>query len=330
MSSDILASSASVLTQNADHLCGIIYMYNETQETTSTSSGSNDLSSIKTLYDRAARRSMPFLLPMPNSDLKFILMQQSQGQREMKNQQTQSMTDEDPYNPKSVLSYICRIKGDRDYIVSTSQLLGEICVWDINSQTVVRRLTGLQAPRNVRMIDNTSAVVLCERELKIYNLDQGVLISSLKGMLNLKMSYYDIHDSNHVVALSRNRMCVNMINNSSGDLVTTFKSGENRFLDSMIVSANGERCVCRDEVEKPTPMLVWDLINQKLVHDLRLPGHTFISEISAISKDGNFMVVGCEVRSLIISVSYVRIYYLIRIRIFYFGKNYMVITNSNL
>ncbi len=36
------------------------------------------------------------------------------------------------------------------------------------------------------------------------------------------------------------------------------QAGEDRFLNSFFVSGNGVRCVCGDEVSRPTPLLVWD------------------------------------------------------------------------
>lgn len=53
------------------------------------------------------------------------------------------------------------------------------------------------------------------------------------------MPYYGLHDSCHLVALSRNRMYVNLMNLETGDLVTTFKAGEDRFLNSLLVSGDG-------------------------------------------------------------------------------------------
>lgn len=59
------------------------------------------------------------------------------------------------------------------------------------------------------------------------------------GVMNQKMPYFGLHDANHLVALSRNRMYVNLMNLDSGDLVTTFKAGEDRFLNSLLVSGDG-------------------------------------------------------------------------------------------
>jgi hypothetical protein len=82
-------------------------------------------------------------------------------------------------------------------------------------------------------------VVLCRRELRIYDLDSGEFVTRLKGVMNQKMPYYGLHDRGHLVALSRNRMYVNLMNLESGDCVTTFKAGEDRFLNSLLVSGDG-------------------------------------------------------------------------------------------
>lgn len=58
--------------------------------------------------------------------------------------------------------------------------------------------------------------------------------------MNQKMPYFGLHDSSHLVSLSRNRMYVNVINLETGDTVTSFKAGEDRFLNSLLVSGNGK------------------------------------------------------------------------------------------
>lgn len=88
-------------------------------------------------------------------------------------------------------------------------------------------------------IDKHRCIVLCKRELRIYNLEDGTFVNKLKGVMNQKMPYYGLHDETHLVALSRNRMYVNLMNMESGDCVTTFKAGEDRFLNSLLVSGDG-------------------------------------------------------------------------------------------
>ena len=189
-----------------------------------------------------------------------------------------------------------RLKNDPSHMLSVSTAAGQLTVWNVYSCTATRKLIGLDRPRDVNMYDAVKAIVLCDRHLEVIDLDRGVVMSRLKGVLSIKMPYFGIHDDEHVIALSRNRMCVNMMSNADGDVVTTFKVGEDRFLDSLLVSANGKVCVCGDAVQKPFPLLVWDMCNRKLLHDLRIPGHEFITRIAAISSEGHYVVCACKVR----------------------------------
>lgn len=191
------------------------------------------------------------------------------------------------------------IRGNDSHVIALSTSRGEISVWNIVKEKSVRSLRGINQPKDLRMIDMYRGVVLCNRDLKIYNLDQGVLENKLKGVMNQKMPFFGLHDENYLVALSRNRMYVNMQSLKTGDLETTFKVGEDRFLNSLLVSANGNICVCGDETQKPFPLLVWDLTNRKLIYDLRIPQHEFITRLSAISDDGHYVAcVSKELNSL--------------------------------
>lgn len=167
-------------------------------------------------------------------------------------------------------------------------------VWDIYEEKPVRTINNLDSPRDLKMIDQKRAVILCNRELRVYDLDSGVMLTKLKGVMNQKMPFFEVFGENYVVALARNRMYVNMLNLNTGELETTFKVGEDRFLNSLLVSANGGICVCGDETQKPFPLLVWNLRERRLLYDLRLEGHEFLTRMSAISDNGHFVVSVCR------------------------------------
>ena len=199
-------------------------------------------------------------------------------------------------SPRPILNGLFRVKSDNNHVISISEEKGEIKVWNIHTREAVRTLNGIAQPRNIKMADEHCAIVLCNRELKCYNIERGTLESKLKGVLNLKHPYFDIHSSELVVSLSRNRMYVHIISRSTGDVRATFKVGEDRFLDSLLVSGNGQICVCGDEVQKPFPLLVWNLADSKLIHDLRIDGHEFLTDKAAITNDGQYGVCVCKVR----------------------------------
>ncbi|KAK5648750.1 hypothetical protein RI129_003642 [Pyrocoelia pectoralis] len=194
----------------------------------------------------------------------------------------------------NVLDLIVRLPDSEQFVASVSTDQEEICVWDIKKCSKVRTLKGITHPINLIPIDQTKCIVLCRRELKIYNLDSGSFINKLKGVMNQKMPYYGLHDQSHLVALSRNRMYVNLMNLETGDCVTTFKVGEDRFLNSLLVSGDGRVLVCGDETQKPFPLLVWNLKSKKLLYDLRIPHHDFVTSLSAITYEGNYVCCVCH------------------------------------
>ncbi|KAJ6221288.1 hypothetical protein RDWZM_007100 [Blomia tropicalis] len=180
------------------------------------------------------------------------------------------------------------------YVLAVSTESDELVVWNVYEQRAVRTLRNIPRPRELQMVDHMHAVALCDRELMLIDLDRVELLTKLQGVMNQKMPFFGLHSDRSVVALSRSRMYVNFINLESGHVETTFKAGEDRFLNSLLTSANGKICVCGDETQKPFPLLVWDLSNRKLLYDLRIPKHEFITRLSAISNDGHFVVSVCQ------------------------------------
>lgn len=47
--------------------------------------------------------------------------------------------------------------------------------------------------------------------------------------------------------------------------------------------------VCGDETQKPFPLLVWNLSSRKLLYDLRIPHHDFLTNLSAITHEGHYV-----------------------------------------
>lgn len=197
--------------------------------------------------------------------------------------------DDGPGDVPDRLDLIVRIRDFPDYVVTVSTAKEEIAVWDVLLGERVRLLRGVPQPLNLQPVDATRCIVLCQRELRIYDLDACTLLAKLKGVMNQKMPYFGLHDQSHLVALSRNRMYVNLMNLDSGDCVTTFKAGEDRFLNSLLVSGDGRVLVCGDETQKPFPLLVWNLASRKLLYDLRIPHHDFVTSLAAITHEGHYV-----------------------------------------
>ena len=180
-------------------------------------------------------------------------------------------------------------------VVSISKLAGEVVVWNTETRNPVRTLTQVEKPSDLVFLDDKRAVVLCNRELRAYDLHAGTLVCNIRGMLNIKMPYFQVRDPDTIISLSRNRMSVNVVDINTGQIHATFKAGEDRFLNSLLVSGDGSMLVCGDETQKPFPLLVWELVHSKLLHDLRMAQHEFITSIAAITHNGHYVACACRV-----------------------------------
>ncbi|KAE9539369.1 hypothetical protein AGLY_004621 [Aphis glycines] len=107
--------------------------------------------------------------------------------------------------------------------------------------------------------------------------------------MNQNMPYFGLHSSTKLVALARSRMHVNLIDIETGTIEAYFKAGEDRFLNSLLVSGNGRVMVCGDETQKPFPLLVWNLTSRQLMYDLRIPYHEFVTRLAAITYEGHYV-----------------------------------------
>ncbi|KAI8790389.1 NACHT and WD repeat domain-containing protein 2 [Biomphalaria glabrata] len=192
-----------------------------------------------------------------------------------------------------VIDAIVPVAGDV-HVAAVLRSEGEIKIFNTVTNVCVRTLTGADSPQSLVMLDFPKAVVLCNRELYVMDLDEGKIVSKLRGVLNLMKPFFGLQNKNRVVVLSRDRMVVNILNIETDSIVASFKAGEARFLDSLILSADGSTLVCGDETQKPFPLLVWSLEHCKLLHDIRVPQHEFLTHLADISPDGHYLICVCR------------------------------------
>lgn len=198
-------------------------MYGRLKNCFLNSENCTEYPAVKSIYDTSCKPPLSCLLPIGSCLKEPSLLNVTANCNGDMNSPPES-----PSSKGFPFTGLYTIKEDKAHVVSISDDSNEIVVWNIYEQCAVRRFTGINHPKDIKMVDCHRALVLCNRELKVYHLDQGKLIVKLKGVMNQKMAYYGLHNENYAVALSRNRMYVNMTNLSTGDLETTFKVGEDR------------------------------------------------------------------------------------------------------
>ena len=186
-------------------------------------------------------------------------------------------------------------EGSQDFIVvlsqnsvagnaaDTSVPRGRIDVVRVADMKVMRKIDMDKIPVEIQFIDVTNCVVNSERTLRTIDLDDGTLKVQLNSQLNVEYPCYGIQGPDQVVCMSRNKMYVNGVMLSTNTTNFSFKVGEDRFLNSLIVSPDGSYCACGDTVQKPMPLLIWDLKQQVLIHDIRIPDHEFDMKLAMVS-----------------------------------------------
>lgn len=210
------------------------------------------------------------------------------------------------------------------FLTLSEQPYNELKIWKLNltgfmghELELIRTIKFNKTPKDVRLIDKHLAVVLVERNLHLINLNKGLHLLDLNSTMNPNLALFELHDSSHIVLLARNRLSVILMKlptidietenenkkvpliNSNSENMFLFKVGEDRYLNSLLVSKNGKIMVCGDEVQKPFPLLVWNLNQRKLIYDLRQPKHEFITTISSISSSGKYVASACQVKIFI-------------------------------
>ncbi len=194
----ILKDLAPLLILAPDHFLGQFY----TRSSHGLLKIPNNCAKMRTLVIDSKEVSLSYLMPTDSSALKLASQK----------------TD---FKPEHHILKLRTIKDDPVHILAITQ--SQLQVWNVYSRECIRTFENLKEPRDAVVVGGTQAAVLCGRELAILDLDSGELKSRLKGLLNVRMPYFGVHDAKHVMALSRNRMCVNMMNTETGDMVATFK-----------------------------------------------------------------------------------------------------------
>ena len=75
------------------------------------------------------------------------------------------------------------LESNKSHVILISNDRNELCIYNLKTGQNARTLRNVNRPKNVEMIDPYRAVVLCDRELNVYNLDEGRLVTKLKGVM---------------------------------------------------------------------------------------------------------------------------------------------------
>jgi hypothetical protein len=85
------------------------------------------------------------------------------------------------------ISLITRLPDLTRFICTLATDKGEIAVWDVCTGRCVRTVTNVPQPAAIKLIDWRKCIILCKRELTVFDLDQGIL--TRRYFIYFKLSY---------------------------------------------------------------------------------------------------------------------------------------------
>lgn len=76
-------------------------------------------------------------------------------------------------NPVKGYDVLMNLPQPGCYVASLCTERAEICIWDVKNCCRIRELQGIQQPTAMCPVGNYEAAVLCRREIRVINLDEG-------------------------------------------------------------------------------------------------------------------------------------------------------------
>ncbi|GIY83158.1 uncharacterized protein CEXT_198841 [Caerostris extrusa] len=99
-----------------------------------------------------------------------------------------------------------------------------------------------------------------------------------------------LNDGKSILAISEGHDEILRFDTCSGHVANRIFPGENRHLDCLLVSENGEVCVCGDAVQKPYPLYAWNVETGVLLRHFANPHHEFLVRLSKLNDDGRLLL----------------------------------------
>ncbi|XP_076330509.1 NACHT domain- and WD repeat-containing protein 1-like [Tachypleus tridentatus] len=234
---------------------------------------------LKLMFERARWAPSPSLLPV-------IPCRQTP--------KTSCITDPSLKVQMTHVSNLYRLKQNWAHMISLSKNHNEIILWNIYNQEVAKILYSASRPKELKMIDDHRALVLCDCTLSIYNIDEGLCDTKFKvsGYNSCYFGYY----GNCIVIFSEKNMCISFLNIKTGEEEDTLKLDDygNWVMNKLVVTSNGQLCVWRTSIQNQSSILVWELKNKKLLYDLHISTYVFIPQLSEETDDGYLLVSACQ------------------------------------
>nr|XP_042905090.1 uncharacterized protein LOC107452393 [Parasteatoda tepidariorum] len=188
------------------------------------------------------------------------------------------------------LDYVTWLNSEEVYLVTYSSSKTELEAWNASLMKKMASVKEVECIDGILTLGrNAEIVVLKHSRIEIVDLARGIVKTQMKELIDVSQGVKVVDGGKSILALSEGHEEILRFDTNSGHVGSRIFSGEHRQLHCLLVSDNGEVCVCGDTFQKPYPLLIWSVQTGVLLRQISLPHHEFLTRNSKINYDGRLL-----------------------------------------
>ncbi|GBL82053.1 hypothetical protein AVEN_50620-1 [Araneus ventricosus] len=191
---------------------------------------------------------------------------------------------------KDSLERMTWLHNSNTYLVTYSSSKGEIAGWNANHTKKMLSFKEEECVVGLKTLGiNSEVLILHHNQMEVLDMTKGLIKTRMKELIDVSQGVSVLEGGKSILAISEGHDEILKFDTCSGHVANRIFPGENRQLDCLLVSENGEVCVSGDAVQKPYPLFAWNIESGVLLRHFAVPHHEFIIRLSILSRDGRLL-----------------------------------------
>ncbi|GIY66936.1 uncharacterized protein CDAR_260161 [Caerostris darwini] len=192
---------------------------------------------------------------------------------------------------KDSLERMSWLHNSSTYLITYSSGKKEIAGWNVNLTKKMVTFSDEECVVGLKTLGiNSEVLVLHHNQLEVLDLTKNIVKTRMKEIIDVSQGVSVLNDGKSILAISEGHDEILRFDTCSGHVANRIFPGENRHLDCLLVSENGEVCVCGDAVQKPYPLYAWNVETGVLLRHFANPHHEFLVRLSKLNDDGRLLL----------------------------------------
>ncbi|GFR09475.1 NACHT and WD repeat domain-containing protein 2 [Trichonephila clavata] len=176
------------------------------------------------------------------------------------------------------------------YLVTYSSSKGEIVGWNVNQTKQMVTFKEEECVVGLKTLGiNAEVLVLHHNQMEVVDLTKSIVKTRMKELIDVSQGVSVLDNGKSILAISEGHDEILRFDTCSGHVANRIFAGEDKQLDCLLVSDNGEVCVSGDAVQKPYPLYAWNVESGVLLRHFAIPHHEFQIRLSLLNDDGRML-----------------------------------------